>query len=54
MATGYELDVHFVFDREQSCIEIRAKFEKEDISLSTEKHQRMRVKFYADAAENPA
>ena len=53
MTNGFDLEVIFVFDREQSYIEIRARFEKEDAAVSSSQYQRMNVKFYADSLEDP-
>ena len=52
MTPGFDLRVRLWFDREQSCIELRAKFKKEG-TTATEKHQKMFVRFYVDAAEDP-
>ena len=53
MSEGFDIQVAFVFDREQSYIEIRARFEKEDTAMSSSQYQQMNVKFYADSLENP-
>ena len=53
MTPGLKLTVRLVFDREQSCIELKAELEIEDVT-STRKRQEMFVRFYADAAEVPA
>ena len=50
MTPGFELKVRLWFDREQSCIELQAGFQK-DGTTPTENHQKMVVRFYADAAE---
>ena len=52
-SNGFDVEVIFVFDREQSYLEIRARFEKEDAAMSSSQYQRMNVKFYADSLEDP-
>lgn len=53
ISEGFELEVLFVFDREQSYLEIRARFEKENGAVLLPEYQRMSVKFYADSLRNP-
>ena len=53
MTSGSKLGVRLLFDREQSCIELKAELEIED-ATSTIKYQRMFVRFYADAAGDSA
>ena len=54
MTDGFDLKVKLSFDREQSCIEFQATFEKDFTTTTTEKLQRMFVRFYADAVDNPS
>ena len=53
MSEGFDLQVAFVFDRQQSHIEIRARFDKKGAPTASGQYQRMSVKFYADSLEYP-
>ena len=52
-SNGFDVEVVLVFDREQSYLEIRARFEREDAAIPSSQYQRMNVKFYADSLEDP-
>lgn len=46
------LKVALVFDRGQNCIEIKARFDREDTSMSLFAEQTMAIKFYADCIDD--
>lgn len=43
MVDGFDLEVIFFFDREQSHIEIRVRFEKENAAMSFSQYQQINV-----------
>lgn len=45
------LKVALVFDRDHSCIEIKARFDRENTSMSPFAEQTMAIKFYADCID---
>lgn len=53
MIDGFDLEVIFAFDREQSYIELKLRVEKENATTSSSTYQQMNVKFYADSVGNP-
>lgn len=46
------LKVALVFDRDHSCIEIKARFDREDTSMSPFAEQTMAIKFYANCIDD--
>ena len=51
MSSGFDLTTSLVFDREQSCVEIEARFVRENSSMSPQ-YQKMFVRFYVDSVED--
>ena len=52
MSSGFDLKTRLMFDREQSCVELEARFERENSSMAHQ-YQKMFVRFYVDCVEDP-
>ena len=48
-----KLKAKLVFDREQSCIELEARFARDDASMTFSTVQKMSLRFYVKSIDNP-